>query len=221
MRVLTPIASLLKIVADTYVDPEFGTGAVKLTPAHDNNDYAIGQRHGLDFVNILNDDGILNANAGTFAGQRRFDARYTVVEELTKLGLFVKKEPNAMKVPLCEKSKDVIEPIMKPQWWMRMKEMGQAALDVVEEGKVTIAPESAKKSYAHWMSNINDWCLSRQLWWGHRIPAYMVKLEGEEEAPDAEDRWVVAKTEEEAREKAQKKFGTDKFTLEQDPDCLE
>lgn len=126
-----------------------------------------------------------------------------------------------MKVPLCEKSKDVIEPIMKPQWWMRMKEMGQAALDVVEEGKVTIAPESARKSYVHWMSNINDWCLSRQLWWGHRIPAYQVKLEGEEKAPDSDERWVVGKTEEEAREKAQKKFGTDKFTLEQDPDCLE
>ena len=211
----------MKIVADDYVDPEFGTGAVKLTPAHDNNDYAIGQRHGLEFVNILNDDGTLNANAGTFAGQRRFDARYTVVEELTKQGLFVKKEPNPMKVPLCEKSKDVIEPIMKPQWWMRMKEMGKAALDVVDEGKVTIAPESARKSYTHWMSNINDWCLSRQLWWGHRIPAYKVILEGETEVADADDRWVTAKSEEEARAKAQTKFGTDKFTLEQDPDCLE
>ena len=125
-----------------------------------------------------------------------------------------------MKVPLCEKSKDVIEPIMKPQWWMSMKDMGQAALDVVEDGRITIAPESARKSYAHWMSNIQDWCLSKQLWWGHRIPAFKVTLDGEVEDPEAE-KWVVAKSEEEAREKAQKKFGTDKFTLAQDPDCLE
>ena len=111
--------SLLKIVADSYVDPESGTGAVKLTPAHDFNDYQLGQRHGLEFVNILNDDGTLNENAGPkFQGQKRFDARYTVVEELTKLGLFVKKEPNPMKVPLCEKSKDVIEPLMRPQWYV-------------------------------------------------------------------------------------------------------
>ncbi|KEZ45951.1 Valine--tRNA ligase, mitochondrial [Scedosporium apiospermum] len=211
---------LLKIVADDYVDPEFGTGAVKLTPAHDNNDYALGQRHGLEFINILNDDGTLNENCGQFAGQRRFDARYTVVEELTKLGLFVKKEPNPMKIPLCEKSKDVIEPIMKPQWWMRMKEMGAAALEVVEQGKITIAPESARKSYTHWMSNINDWCLSRQLWWGHRIPAWKVTLEGDD-PKKGEERWIAAKTEDEARSKAKEKFGTDKFTIEQDHDCLD
>jgi len=216
-----PLSSKMKIVADDYVDPEFGTGAVKLTPAHDSNDFEIGKRHSLEFVNILNDDGTLNQNAGKFAGQKRFDARYTVVEELTKLGLFVKKEPNPMKVPLCVKSKDVIEPIMKPQWWMRMKEMARAALEVVEQGKVTIAPESARKSYAHWMSNVNDWCLSRQLWWGHRIPAYKVTIEGEEGSKDDEEHWVAGKSEEEAKEKAKAKFGTDKFKIEQDPDCFD
>lgn len=156
---------LLPIVKDTYVDPEFGTGAVKLTPAHDFNDYQLGQRHNLEFINILNEDGTLNSNAGSFQGQRRFDARYTVVEELTKLGLFVKKESNAMKIPLCEKSKDVIEPLIKPQWWVRMDDMAKSAMDAAEEGKVTIAPESARKSYFRWLSNINDWCISRQLWY--------------------------------------------------------
>jgi valyl-tRNA synthetase len=158
-------SSLLKIVQDTYVDPAFGTGAVKLTPAHDFNDYQLGQRHGLEFINILNENGTLNGNAGQFQGQRRFDARYHVVEELTKQGLFVKKESHAMKIPLCEKSKDVIEPMIKPQWWVQMKEMAEAALEVVERGKVAISPETARKSYQHWLSSINDWCVSRQLWY--------------------------------------------------------
>lgn len=212
---------LLRIVADTYVDPEFGTGAVKLTPAHDFNDYNLGTAHKLDFINILNDDGTLNANAGPFAGQKRFDARYTVVEELTKLGLFVKKEPNAMKIPLCEKSKDVIEPVIKPQWWMSMKDMAADALKAVDDGRIKIVPESANKSYHRWMASVNDWCISRQLWWGHQIPAYRVVLADESEKEDDNSHWVVGKTEEEAREKAAAKFPGRKFTLERDPDCLD
>ncbi|KAG7105018.1 Valine--tRNA ligase like protein [Verticillium longisporum] len=212
----------LKIVADSkFVDPEFGTGAVKLTPAHDPNDYQMGKTHGLEFINILNDDGTLNANAGRFEGQRRFDARYTVVEELTKLGLFVKKEPNPMKIPLCEKSKDVIEPIIKPQWWMQMQDMADAALKVVESGEVKISPESANKSYRRWMASINDWCISRQLWWGHRIPAYRVVFEGEDASEGDDSVWVVGRTTEEAQEKAAAKYGSKKFHLEQDPDCLD
>ncbi|KAK0725592.1 tRNA synthetases class I-domain-containing protein [Lasiosphaeris hirsuta] len=213
---------LMKIVADTYVDPEFGTGAVKLTPAHDFNDYQLGQRHGLEFINILNDNGTLNENAGPmFQGQKRFDARYTVVEELTKLGLFVKKEPNAMKIPLCEKSKDVIEPLAKPMWWVRMAEMADAALEVVEDGTVKISPESARKSYIRWLSNINDWCISRQLWWGHQIPAYRVIFEGEDEAEVKDSPWIVGRNAEEAQAKAKAKFGPKKFRLERDPDCLD
>jgi valyl-tRNA synthetase len=159
------LRSLLRIVADDYVDQEFGSGAVKLTPSHDFNDYQLGKKHGLEFINILNDNGTLNANVGPqFEGQKRFDARYTVVEELKKLGLFVKQESHAMKIPLCEKSKDVIEPLMKPQWWMRMREMADAALEVVQKGEVKIAPASAAKSYERWMTSIQDWCLSRQLW---------------------------------------------------------
>ncbi|KAK3363671.1 mitochondrial valyl-tRNA synthetase [Lasiosphaeria hispida] len=213
---------LLKIVADSYVDAEFGTGAVKLTPAHDFNDYQLGQRHGLEFINILNDNGTLNENAGPmFQGQKRFDARYTVVQELTKLGLFVKKEPNAMKIPLCEKSKDVIEPLAKPMWWVRMAEMADAALKVVEDGTVKISPESARKSYTRWLSNINDWCISRQLWWGHQIPAYRVIFEGEGDAEVKDSPWIVGRTEDEAQAKAEAKFAPRKFRLERDPDCLD
>lgn len=160
---------LMKIVADSYVDAEFGTGAVKLTPAHDFNDYQLGQRHGLPFISIFNGDGTLNENAGAaFQGQKRFEARYTVVEELKKLGLFVKTEPHAMTIPLCEKSKDVIEPRMQPQWWVKMEGMADAALGAVNDGKIKIAPESALKSYQRWMANVSDWCISRQLWYDIR-----------------------------------------------------
>lgn len=136
----------LPIVADDYVDPEFGTGAVKITPAHDPNDFAIGQRHNLDFVNILTDDGLMNKNAGPqFEGQKRFDVRYSVVEALTEKGLFVKKEDNAMKVPVCQKSKDIIEPLMKPQWWMKMESLAKRAVEVVEKGEIKIRPETSEK----------------------------------------------------------------------------
>ncbi|KAF2498450.1 valyl-tRNA synthetase [Lophium mytilinum] len=212
---------LIPIIADSYVDPEFGTGAVKLTPAHDQNDFALGKRHHLEFINILNDDGTLNHNAGSFAGQKRFDARYTVVEELTRLGLFVEKKDNPMKVPLCSKSKDVIEPLMKPQWWMEMKGMAQEAIKVVKNGDVKIRPESAEKTYYHWLENINDWCLSRQLWWGHQIPAYLVKFEGQQVDSSDNEAWVVGRTEEEAKSKAEKKFPGKTFTLERDEDVLD
>ncbi|KAI0408139.1 tRNA synthetases class I-domain-containing protein [Xylaria palmicola] len=213
----------LKIVADSYVNPELGTGAVKLTPAHDYNDYELGKRHDLDFVNILNGDGTMNENAGPlFEGQKRFDCRYRVVQELTKRGLFVKTESHAMTIPLCEKTRDVIEPIMKKQWWVKMDDMAANALRVVEEGQVRIAPGSAEKSYKRWLSNVNDWCISRQLWWGHRIPAYRVILENQDASDeDEESHWVVGRTPDEAQAKAASKFPGKQFRLEQDPDCLD
>ena len=212
---------LLPIFGDEYVDPEFGTGAVKITPAHDPNDFNLGTQHKLDFLNILNDDGTMNKNAGKFEGQRRFDVRYSVVDELTKLGLFVKKENNPMKVPLCNKTKDVIEPIMKPQWWMKMRELADDAIKAVKNGEIKIRPESAEKNYFRWLEGINDWCLSRQLWWGHQAPAYHVKIEGEECDSTKDDFWVTGRTEQEAHEKAVAKFPNKTFTLERDPDVLD
>ncbi|KAL4936354.1 hypothetical protein BDV06DRAFT_216738 [Aspergillus oleicola] len=214
---------LLTIIADEYVDPDFGTGAVKITPAHDANDYAIGQRHGLPFINILNDDGTMNANAGKYAGRRRFDVRYAVVKDLQELGLYVKKESNPMKVPLCSKSKDIIEPVMKPQWWMGMRELADDALRVVRNGEITVQPDTARENYFRWLENITDWCLSRQLWWGHQIPAYFVDIKGQEAAADQtnDTLWVAGRTEEEARKKAEVKFPNQSFTLRRDPDVLD
>jgi valyl-tRNA synthetase len=213
---------LLPIFADEYVDAQFGTGAVKITPAHDPNDFTLGKRHGLEFINVLNDDGTLNDNAGPlFKGKRRFDVRYQVKAELEKLGLYVKAVDNPMTLKLCNRSKDVIEPLMKPQWWMKMKDMAREALQVVESGELKIRPESARKSYFRWMSSIDDWCLSRQLWWGHQAPAYLVRIEGETPDEASDDAWVTGRTEDEARAKAEKKFPGKKLTLMRDPDVLD
>lgn len=212
---------LMPIFADDYVDPEFGTGAVKITPAHDPNDFAIGQRHNLEFINILNDNGTLNHSTGEFEGNKRFDARYKVIEALKAKGLYVKWEHNAMKVPLCSKSKDVIEPIMKPQWWMRMRELADAAIKAVKDGEIVIRPETAEKSYFRWLENINDWCLSRQLWWGHQAPAYFVQIEGQHGDDSDNELWITGRTEEDAEAKAKAKFPGKKFTLRRDEDVLD
>ncbi|KAH8733022.1 valyl-tRNA synthetase-like protein [Phaeosphaeriaceae sp. PMI808] len=212
---------LLPIIADEYVDPEFGTGAVKLTPAHDSNDFNLGKKHNLEFINILNDDGTMNNNTGSFEGQKRFDVRYTVVAALEEKGLFVKKEDNPMKVPICSRSGDVVEPIMKPQWWMSMKGLAKKAVEVVEKGELKIRPTSSETVYKHWMNNIQDWCLSRQLWWGHQIPAYFVNLEGGTNDEGDNASWVTGRTEEEAQKKAEEKFPGKKFTLRRDEDVLD
>lgn len=215
------IDRLLPIFADDYVDMEFGTGAVKITPAHDPNDFALGQRHNLAFINILNDDGTLNQNAGTFNTMKRFDARYEVIAKLKEADLYVKWEPNPMKVPICHRSKDVIEPLLKPQWWMRMESLADAAAKVVQNGEIKIRPESAEKSYLRWLENVNDWCLSRQLWWGHQAPAYFIHIEGEPGENEDNERWVTGRTFEEAEEKAKTKFAGKKITLTRDEDVLD
>ncbi len=211
----------LIIFADEHVDPEFGTGAVKITPAHDPNDFNLGKKHDLAFINIFNDDGTLNGNTGDFAGMKRFDARYRVIQALKDGGLYVKWVDNPMKVPLCSKSKDIIEPIMKPQWWMRMESLAKPAMDVVRNGTIKIKPESAERNFFMWMENIQDWCLSRQLWWGHRAPAYFVDIEGEQGDSSDGDLWVCAQNEEGARRKAEDKFPGKKFTLRWDEDVLD
>ena len=212
----------LPIFTDAYVDVNFGSGAVKMTPAHDHNDFEIGKRHSLDFVNILNDDGTLNHNTGEFQGTKRFDARYKVIAALKEKGLYVKWENNPMSVPMCQKSKDVIEPIMKPQWWMRMKGgLAEAAIKVVKDKKIIIRPEKSEKDYFRWMENINDWCLSRQLWWGHQPPAYLIDIEGEPADDGDDERWVTGRSKKLAEDKAKARFPGKKLTLTRDPDVLD
>ena len=215
---------LLPIVADDYVEKDFGTGAVKITPAHDPNDFAIGERHKLEFINILNDDGTLNESCGKqFNGMKRFTARRVVVEELTKLGLYIETKDNAMSVPFCVKSKDVIEPLMKPQWWVRQKALADAAMEAVRNGDIKIRPATSEREFFTWMEKIQDWCISRQLWWGHQAPAWYVHLDGEEHSGPGSDpaRWVVARDVTDAEEKAKALFPSQKFTLERDPDVLD
>lgn len=211
----------LPIIADEYVDMEFGTGAVKLTPAHDPNDFTLGQKHKLEFINILTDDGLMNGNAGPYKGQKRFDVRYTIQDDLKAKGLYVDKKDNAMKVPLCEKSKDVIEPLMKPQWWVRMKELAEPALAAVRDGRIKIRPETAEKSYYRWLEDINDWCISRQLWWGHQCPVYFAKIEGGAGDIPEEKLWFAGRTEQEAEEKAKAALPGKTFTLHRDEDVLD
>ncbi|EEB05429.1 cytoplasmic valine-tRNA ligase Vrs1/Vas1 [Schizosaccharomyces japonicus yFS275] len=210
------------ICDDIIVDMEFGTGAVKITPAHDPNDYEVGKRHNLEFINILTDDGKMNENCGEFAGMPRFEARVKVVERLQELGLFVGKEDNAMVIPLCGKTGDIIEPVMKPQWWVNQKDMAAAAADAVKNGEIEIFPDVSRREFIRWMENIQDWCISRQLWWGHRIPAYFVKLaDGTSGSREDDKYWVTGRTLEEAEKKAKAAFPGKEFTLEQDEDVLD
>jgi valyl-tRNA synthetase len=162
----------IPIIADEYVDREFGTGALKVTPAHDPNDFQLGIKHNLEQINILTDSGEINENGGKYSGLDRFVARERIVEELTQLGLFVKKEPLVHNVGSCYRCKTVVEPKNSMQWFVKVKPLAEEAIKVVKEKNIQIFPEIWEKTYFEWMSNIKDWCVSRQIWWGHRIPAW-------------------------------------------------
>ena len=162
----------IPIVADDYADLEFGTGAVKMTPAHDPNDFEVAQRHNLPILRVLNDDGTMNENAGKFAGMTRETCREAVVEELKKLGLLVKVEPLTHNVGTCYRCHDNVEPLVSTQWFVKMKPLAGPAIEVVKNKELVFVPERFEKTYLNWMENIRDWCISRQLWWGHRIPAF-------------------------------------------------
>ncbi len=163
----------IKIIADTYVDKDFGSGVVKITPAHDFNDYKIGKTHKLEFINILNKKCELNENAGAYTGLKVAEARKKILEDLKTLGLLVKEEPHVNSVGHCSRSGAVVEPFLSEQWFMKMDHLAEPAKRVVESGTIRFEPESWTKVYLHWMNNIEDWCISRQLWWGHRIPAWL------------------------------------------------
>lgn len=162
----------IPVIADPYVDKEFGTGCVKITPAHDPNDFEVGKRHNLEEINILNDDATINELGGKYAGMDRYEARKQMVADLDALGLLVKAVPHSHNVGTHDRCKTTVEPMIKPQWFVRMKEMGQAALDIIKTDELSFVPEQFDKTYIHWLENIRDWCISRQLWWGHRIPAW-------------------------------------------------
>ena len=196
----------IPIIADSYVDKEFGTGAVKITPAHDPNDFEVGLRHNLEQIRVMDDEAKMNEAAGKYAGMDRYEARKQIVKDLEALGLLVKIEAHKHNVGACYRCDTVIEPIMSRQWFVKMKPLAEPAIDVVRNGTVKFVPERFSKIYFNWMENIQDWCISRQLWWGHRIPAYYCLECGNT---------MVDK----ARPASCSKCGSTK--LEQDPDTLD
>ena len=169
----------IPVVADPYVDKEFGTGCVKITPAHDPNDFEVGKRHNLEEINIMNDDATINAMGGKYAGMDRYEARKAMVADLDELGLLVKVVPHSHNVGTHDRCKTTVEPLIKPQWFVKMEEMAKPALEAVKKGELKLIPERMNKNYYNWLENIRDWCVSRQLWWGHRIPAYYCQDCGE------------------------------------------
>ena len=179
-KLLLPLVNKeIPVIADEYVDKEFGTGCVKITPAHDPNDFEVGKRHNLEEINVMNDDGTINEKGGKYAGLDRYEARKQIVADLDELGLLVKVVDHNHNVGTHDRCKTTVEPMVKQQWFVKMEEMAKPAIDALKSGRLKFVPESYGKTYLHWLENIRDWCISRQLWWGHRIPAYYCKDCGE------------------------------------------
>ncbi|MBO7534328.1 MAG: valine--tRNA ligase, partial [Victivallales bacterium] len=180
-KLILPIVNReIELIADDYVEKDFGTGAVKITPAHDPNDYEVGLRHNLEVINIMNDDGTMNAEAGKeFEGMDRYVCREAVVKKIEELGLLDHIEDYTHQVGYSERNDVPVEPRLSDQWFVKMKPLAEPALKAVDDGRIKFYPERWVKTYRHWMENIRDWCISRQLWWGHRIPAYTCEQCGE------------------------------------------
>lgn len=205
-KVLLPLVNKeIPVVADSYVDKEFGTGVVKITPAHDPNDFEVGKRHNLPEINIMNDDATINELGGKYAGMDRYEARKAIVKDLDELGLLVKVEDHSHNVGTHDRCKTIIEPLIKQQWFVKMEDLAKPAIEALKKGDLEFIPERFDKVYLNWLENIRDWCISRQLWWGHRIPAYYCDKCGE----------VIVSREEPTKCSC----GHDHFT--QDPDTLD
>ena len=215
-KVIVPVINrVVPIITDEYVDMEFGTGALKITPAHDINDYQIGQKYGLEIIDIFNEDATLNEKAKFYVGKDRFEAQKLIIEDIEKAGLLEKIEDYTHNVGYSQRTDSVVEPRLSVQWFLKMSELVKPALEAVENDIIRFFPKMFKNTYRHWMENIRDWNISRQLWWGHRIPAYYIK--------DTDD-FVVAETIEEALELAKEKTGDNSLTikdLRQDEDVLD
>ncbi|MFZ0408559.1 MAG: valine--tRNA ligase [Cyanobium sp.] len=216
----------IPIVADEHVDPAFGTGCVKVTPAHDPNDFAIGARHGLPQITVMAKDGTMNEAAGRFAGLDRFEARKAVVAAMEAQGLLVKTEPHRHSVPYSDRGKVPVEPLLSTQWFVQAEPLAARCRQALERGEPQFVPERWSKVYRDWLTDIRDWCISRQLWWGHRIPAWFVVSETGGVITEATP-YVVARSEAEARAKAEADYGAAaraagrELQLEQDPDVLD
>ena len=209
----------IPVISDIHVDKDFGTGCVKVTPAHDPNDFAIGKRNNLKQINIMNKDGTLNINAGKFQDLDRFDARKKIIKELDTLGLLTKIENYKNTVPFSDRGKVPIEPLLSTQWFLKMDNISSSCLKELDSKKPTFIPQRWEKVYKDWLDNINDWCISRQLWWGHQIPAWYV-LKQSEDSIDQNTPYVVARNEKEALSKATKEFGSN-LQLIRDKDVLD
>jgi valyl-tRNA synthetase len=219
-----PDRKVIVVTDSILVDMKFGTGAVKITPAHDPKDFGCGQRNNLPFINIMTDDGLINENGGPFAGQKRFDARYAVLQALKDAGLYRGEAPNPMSIGTCSRSKDIVEPVLRPQWWVDCKSIAARSVQAAQDDTLRILPAQHKNTWYHWLNDIQEWCISRQLWWGHRIPAWLVSIGGVELPTIETNSWIVAHDEEEAMTLAVARFSEHKaedITLTQDPDVLD
>jgi valyl-tRNA synthetase len=191
----------IKIIADSMVEMKFGTGAVKVTPAHDPNDYILGKKHNLEFINIMHPDGRMNENAGTYNGLDRFRAREAILEELKEKGFLEKTETHTLSAGHCYRCHTIIEPYQSSQWFVKMKPLALPAIEAVKKGKIKFYPKRWTKVYLNWMQNIQDWCISRQIWWGHRLPVYYCKncqeerlsVIGEHRTPNTEKGIIVSR----------------------------
>ncbi|XP_018609964.2 valine--tRNA ligase, mitochondrial isoform X2 [Scleropages formosus] len=213
---------LMPVVTDTVVDMSVGTGAVKVTPAHDQTDFLLSQRHSLPRITVIGEDGTMTSSCGPWLeGVKRFEARERVLEALVEKQMFKGKMEHPMALPVCSRSGDVIEPLLKKQWFLRCGEMAKKAVQAVDDGELELIPHLHHKTWRNWLSSISDWCISRQLWWGHQIPAYRVSFPGSTDADT--EQWVWGKSEAEASERAAAKFGVtpDAITLTRDPDVLD